>query len=140
LTSEVSSAAASSTAEPVPRFTPSKEKLWLPVGKNIRDSIAGTAAKPAPTKEEFRDVEPAPVDHNAVAPVEPSTRQFKASDPTSIANIVDSGARPNCAPRSWKKSPASLPIRRRIKPDPLQPDQPTPLNEWRSFFPPETRS
>jgi len=58
--------------------------------KNIRDSIAGAEAKPAPTKEEFRDVEPAPVDHNAVAPVEPSTRQFKASDPTSIANIVDS--------------------------------------------------
>ena len=91
LTSEVSSAAASSTAEPVPEGIHTIEgEVMAASWKNIRDSIAGAAAKPAPTKEEFRDVEPAPVDHNAVAPVEPSTRQFKASDPTSIANIVDS--------------------------------------------------
>jgi len=90
-TSEVSSAAASSTAEPVPEGIHTIEgEVMAASWKNIRDSIAGAEAKPAPTKEEFRDVEPAPVDHNAVAPVEPSTRQFKASDPTSIANIVDS--------------------------------------------------
>jgi hypothetical protein len=58
--------------------------------KNIRDSIAGAAAKPAPTKEEFRDTEPSSVDHNGAQAVEAGTRQFKASDPTSIANIVDS--------------------------------------------------
>ncbi len=58
--------------------------------KNIRDSIAGAAAKPAPTKEEFRDVEAASADRNAATSVEQSAPQFKASDPTSIANIVDS--------------------------------------------------
>jgi hypothetical protein len=90
-TSEVSGAAASSTAEPVAEAIHTLEgEVMAASWKNIRDSIAGAAAKPAPTKEEFRDVEPAPVDHNAVAPVEPSTPQFKASDPTSIANIVDS--------------------------------------------------
>ena len=90
-TSEVSSTAASSTAELVPEGIHTMEgEVMAASWKNIRDSIAGAAAKPALTKEEFRDVEPAPVDHNAAAPVEPSMRQFKASDPTSIANIVDS--------------------------------------------------
>ena len=58
--------------------------------KNIRDSIAGAAAKPALTKEEFRDAESTSVDRNPAASVEQSTPQFKASDPTAIANIVDS--------------------------------------------------
>jgi len=90
-TSEVHSAAASSTAEPVAEAIHTIEgEVMAASWKNIRDSIAGAAARPAATKEEFRDVEPAPVEPNSVAPLEPSTRQFKASDPTSIANIVDS--------------------------------------------------
>ncbi len=90
-TSELSGVAASSTADLAPEGIHTIEgEVMAASWKNIRDSIAGAAAKPAPTKEEFRDVEPAPADHNTAAPVEPSTRQFKASDPTSIANIVDS--------------------------------------------------
>ena len=58
--------------------------------KNIRDSIAGAAAKPALSKEEFRDPEPASGDHHAPAQAEQAAPQFKASDPTAIANIVDS--------------------------------------------------
>jgi hypothetical protein len=58
--------------------------------KNIRDSIAGAAAKPALSKEEFREPEPASSDHHAPPPAEQAAPQFKASDPTAIANIVDS--------------------------------------------------
>ena len=58
--------------------------------KNIRDSIAGAAAKPALSKEEFRDVEPASTDSNPSTSAAQNTPQFKASDPTAIANIVDS--------------------------------------------------
>jgi hypothetical protein len=90
-TSEMSSAAASSTAEPVPEGIHTIEgEVMAASWKNIRDSIAGAAAKPAPTKEEFRDIEPASADRNAAPSVEQSAPQFKATDPTSIANIVDS--------------------------------------------------
>jgi hypothetical protein len=90
-TSEVSSAASSSTAEPVPEGIHTIEgDVMAASWKNIRDSIAGAAAKPAPTKEEFRDVEPASADRNTTTSVEQGAPQFKASDPTAIANIVDS--------------------------------------------------
>ena len=60
--------------------------------KNIRDSIAGAAPKQAPSKEEFREPEPATGDHHVppASPVEDAPTPFRASDPTAIANIVDS--------------------------------------------------
>jgi len=58
--------------------------------KNIRDSIAGAAAKPAPTKEEFREVEQASGARHDAATADQGSQQPKASDPTAIANIVDS--------------------------------------------------
>jgi hypothetical protein len=59
--------------------------------KNIRDSIAGAAAKPAPLKEEFCEAEPATGEHDAAndRPASESAR-LSASDPKAIANIVDS--------------------------------------------------
>jgi len=61
--------------------------------KNIRDSIAGSAAKPAPAKEEFIDRSDAAASH-ARSP-EPASSSDEvprpsASDPTAIANIVES--------------------------------------------------
>jgi CheY-like chemotaxis protein len=56
--------------------------------KNIRDSIAGAAPKPALSKEEFREPEPATVD--LASPAETAPARLRASDPTAIANIVDS--------------------------------------------------
>jgi CheY-like chemotaxis protein len=58
--------------------------------KNIRDSIAGGVAKPAPAKEDFREVEMASSGQIATAAAEQATSKLKASDPTAIANIVDS--------------------------------------------------
>jgi len=52
--------------------------------KNIRDSIAGAAAKPAAAKEEIHEVEPSPSPATAEAP------GAGAADPKAIANIVDS--------------------------------------------------
>jgi CheY-like chemotaxis protein len=60
--------------------------------KNIRDSIAGAAAKPAPAKEEFREAEPVKSEPEA-APAVAVTETVTASsgtDPKAIASIVDS--------------------------------------------------
>jgi CheY-like chemotaxis protein len=59
--------------------------------KNIRDSIAGAAAKPATLKEEFCDAQPPTGEHDAAndRPASESAR-LSASDPKAIANIVDS--------------------------------------------------
>jgi CheY-like chemotaxis protein len=57
--------------------------------KNIRDSIAASAAKPGPTNESIHDIEPAPpVAGPAASEAVPSAAS--ASDPTAIATIVDS--------------------------------------------------
>jgi len=61
--------------------------------KNIRDSIAGSAAKPAPAKEEFIDrSDAAASDASSPEPASSSADVTKpsASDPTAIANIVES--------------------------------------------------
>jgi len=60
--------------------------------KNIRDSIAGAAPKQAPSKEEFREPEQASGDHHAssASPADDASSPLRASDPTAIANIVDS--------------------------------------------------
>lgn len=58
--------------------------------KNIRDSIAGAAAKPAPSKEDFQETEvvkPEPADTPAA---EKASSSPAATDPTAIASIVDS--------------------------------------------------
>ena len=66
--------------------------------KNIRNSIAGSAAKPAPAKEEFADAPAAsaevatfetPHSGSETAP-ESAPPKTGANDPTAIANIVDS--------------------------------------------------
>jgi CheY-like chemotaxis protein len=56
--------------------------------KNIRDSIAGAAAQPALAKEDFREVEPTTSGQASTA--DQTASKLKASDPTAIANIVDS--------------------------------------------------
>ena len=59
--------------------------------KNIRDSIAGAAAKPAPAKEDFREPESAKPEPEAAAPVEASEKAaVAATDPKAIASIVES--------------------------------------------------
>lgn len=58
--------------------------------KNIRDSIAGAAAQPALAKEDFREVEPATSGQASTAAADQPAAKLKASDPTAIANIVDS--------------------------------------------------
>ena len=61
--------------------------------KNIRDSIAGAAAKPAPLKEEFPDPaleSPEVGVASEAAAGERASSQVKASDPRAIASIVDS--------------------------------------------------
>jgi hypothetical protein len=57
--------------------------------KNIRDSIAGAAAKPAPAKEDFREPEPVKSEPEAPAPVAASEKAA-ATDPQAIASIVES--------------------------------------------------
>jgi CheY-like chemotaxis protein len=59
--------------------------------KNIRDSIAGAAAKPAQAKEEFQEAETVKSEPE-VAPVSATEKASVASatDPTAIASIVDS--------------------------------------------------
>ena len=57
--------------------------------KNIRDSIAGAAAKPAPAKEDFREPELAKSEREAPAPVAASEKAA-ATDPQAIASIVES--------------------------------------------------
>ena len=56
--------------------------------KNIRDSTAGSAAKPAPAKDECKGPEP----EVASAPlvVEKAHTASGATDPSAIASIVDS--------------------------------------------------
>jgi hypothetical protein len=54
--------------------------------KNIRDSIAGGAAKPALAKEETREVESGQPEAKAASGPPASG----AADPKAIANIVDS--------------------------------------------------
>jgi len=54
--------------------------------KNIRDSIAGAAAKPAVATEETREVESS----HAEATAATETTASGAADPRAIANIVDS--------------------------------------------------
>jgi len=60
--------------------------------KNIRDSIAGAAAKPAPAKEEFQEVEQVKFEPAAAAdtPSEQAGGPLSATDPKAIASIVDS--------------------------------------------------
>ncbi|MGC2197220.1 MAG: response regulator [Terriglobales bacterium] len=61
--------------------------------KNIRDSIAGAAAKPAPAKEEFHEAEPPKSEPEApavVAASEKMSTNSPATDPKAIASIVDS--------------------------------------------------
>jgi CheY-like chemotaxis protein len=57
--------------------------------KNIRDSIAGAAAKPAPAKEDFREPELAKSEPEAPVPVAASEKAA-ATDPQAIASIVES--------------------------------------------------
>jgi hypothetical protein len=54
--------------------------------KNIRDSVAGGAAKPALAKEQTREVESSQAEARAAS--EPATSG--AADPKAIANTVDS--------------------------------------------------
>jgi hypothetical protein len=59
--------------------------------KNIRDSIAGGAAKPAVAKEETRDAEAAHAAGEGLAPATEMTAPTSgAADPRAIANIVES--------------------------------------------------
>ncbi len=62
--------------------------------KNIRDSIAGSAAKPAPAKEEFAEAaapsEAASAEHSTEPTRDGTTPKPAATDPTAIANIVES--------------------------------------------------
>ena len=60
--------------------------------KNIRDSIAGAAAKPAPAKEDFHEPAPAqPEPETAPAPIAASEKPSPAAtDPKAIASIVES--------------------------------------------------
>ena len=59
--------------------------------KNIRDSIAGAAAKPAPSKEHFQEPETAKPEPEAAMPAAPERQgSMGATDPTAIANIVES--------------------------------------------------
>lgn len=53
--------------------------------KNIRDSIAGAAAKPAVAKEETRELDPT----HAQGTAAPEATGSGAADPKAIANIVD---------------------------------------------------
>lgn len=59
--------------------------------KNIRDSIASGAARPAPAKEK-EEVHSVELDNNEAQPVTaaPETRVSSTSDPKAIASIVDS--------------------------------------------------
>ncbi len=58
--------------------------------KNIRDSIAGAAPKPALAKEEFREAEPVNGAGSDPASTQNVSGKHGASDPKAIANIVDS--------------------------------------------------
>jgi CheY-like chemotaxis protein len=58
--------------------------------KNIRDSIAGAAPKPAVAKEEIREIESVKPEVESVAAAPESTPTSGAADPRAIANIVDS--------------------------------------------------
>jgi hypothetical protein len=60
--------------------------------KNIRDSIAGAAAKPAPAKEDFHEPAPAqPEPETTAAPIAASEKPSPAAtDPNAIASIVES--------------------------------------------------
>jgi CheY-like chemotaxis protein len=59
--------------------------------KNIRDSIAGAAAKPAPSKEHFQEPETVMPEPEAAMPAAPERHgSMGATDPTAIANIVES--------------------------------------------------
>jgi CheY-like chemotaxis protein len=61
--------------------------------KNIRDSIAGAAAKPAPVKGEFHEAEPVRSEAEpapAVEAAEKAATAPAATDPKAIASIVDS--------------------------------------------------
>jgi hypothetical protein len=61
--------------------------------KNIRDSIAGAAAKPAPTKEEFDHAEPAKSESakSQADPITPApSEKTPTTDAKAIASIVDS--------------------------------------------------
>jgi len=64
--------------------------------KNIRDSIAGSAAKPALAKEDFADATRTDNSISETQPFEAATKSDgtatkpAATDPTAIANIVES--------------------------------------------------
>jgi CheY-like chemotaxis protein len=94
-------------AEPVAASTPqsqlerSEVETEVPGGseimaanwKNIRDSIAGAAAKPAPTKEEFDHAEPVKSESakSQADPITPApSEKTPTTDAKAIASIVDS--------------------------------------------------
>jgi CheY-like chemotaxis protein len=59
--------------------------------KNIRDSIAGAAAKPAPAKEDFHEPASAKAEPEGSAPAAESEKpSLAATDPKAIASIVES--------------------------------------------------
>jgi hypothetical protein len=58
--------------------------------KNIRDSIAGAAPKPALAKEEPREIQPVKSEVEPVAAAPESAPTSGATDPRAIASIVDS--------------------------------------------------
>ena len=58
--------------------------------KNIRDSIAGSAANPGPMKESVHDAEFGPSVAAPETTATPAAAPSAASDPTAIASIVDS--------------------------------------------------
>ena len=93
----IATAAAASTTETAIADTSSEYEIvggtddmaanW----KNIRDSIAGAAAKPAPAKEDFHEPAPATPEPEAAAPEAVSEKSsFAATDPKAIASIVES--------------------------------------------------
>jgi hypothetical protein len=76
--------------EVVKQFQSIEGEVMAASWKNIRDSIAGAAAQPALAKEDFREVEPATSGQASTAAADQPASKLKASDPTAIANIVDS--------------------------------------------------
>ena len=87
---ETGEVAAAPAEEVVKQFQSIEGEVMAASWKNIRDSIAGAAAQPALAKEDFREVEPATSGQASTAAADQPASKLKASDPTAIANIVDS--------------------------------------------------
>jgi len=92
----IPTAAAASPTEPAIADTSSENEIvggmddmaanW----KNIRDSIAGAAAKPAPAKEDFHEPASAKAEPEAAPAAESEKPSLAATDPKAIASIVES--------------------------------------------------